>query len=208
MKPTDCAKTKEGCDWNKLGIGNSDKYGNVRWCCSEDSISLGLCSAKEAGRLIVDAGVYKGEHRFVNVPAKGEFIGTVSYPVMTTHSGSGQYTLLMANCNDYGRDVQLDGQSVWKSNGGYLPGDLFDEWHFVIFLTVCYVGLMVWYGYSMRKYKESTIGIQKWILCTVILGVLETSIESIDYMQWNNSGVRSNGTMYTCKMMTRYCIIF
>ena len=150
--------------------------------------------------MIVDSNLFIGEHRFLNVPATGDFEGHVPLPVMTTKAGSGQYTLLLANCNDFGRDVELGGQLIWKSRGGYLPGDLTDEWHFVIFLTFCYAALFGWYGYSMKSNIESTIGIQKWILCTIFLGLLQSFIETADYAKWNVTGIRSNGAMFTCKI--------
>lgn len=215
MKPSNCAKTKQGCDWTELGIGSSDTNGNLRWCCSEDAVSLGLCSTSQVGRMIVNADKFKGEHRFVNVPEKGEFRGSVSNPVMSTHSGSGQYTLLLANCNDYGRDVEISGISVWKSKDGYLPGDLFDEWHFEIFLFICYIILLVWYSYSMKINKESIIGIQKWILGTIILGFIQVLFRTVDYSQWNAHGKRSDIVMYTCKnptdllsVISAPCILF
>jgi heme/copper-type cytochrome/quinol oxidase subunit 3 len=149
--------------------------------------------------MIIDADKYKGDHRFVSIPADGEFTGTVYKPIMRTSEGTGQYSLIMANCDDNGRDVEIDGQYVWKSKGGYLPGSLFDDWHFVIFSTLCYVGLFTWYLIGMKKNSESTIGIQKWILATIALGLVETFFQTSDYTIWNHSGFRSYKTMYTCK---------
>ena len=161
---------------------------------------MGLCESEKIGRLIVDKVKFKGEHRYLLVPNKGEFKGTVPLPVMTSHAGSGQYTLLMSNCDDYGRDVQLSGKSIWKSHGGYLPGDLFEEWRFVILLSFCYAALMIWYGTSMKKNKDSTIEIQKWILCTIFLGLIQIVLESVDYAIWNHTGVRSDHALYSCKI--------
>jgi len=197
LEPSFCAKSKDGCDWPELGVGNSDSIGNLRWCCSEDALALGLCDVSQLGRMIVNSETFKGEHRFVNVPASGDFDGTMTLPVMTTKEGTGQYTLLMGNCNDYGRDVEIDGEYIWKSKGGYLPGDLFDDMRFTIFLLICYGVLMYLYGSGMRKNRDSTIGIQKWILCTIAMGLLQTLFQAIDYLRWNSSGLRSNNFMYT-----------
>ena len=150
--------------------------------------------------MIVDAQKFKGDRRYVNVPVGGDFTGTVPIPVMPTHAGSGQYSLLLANCNDFGRDMQIEGKYIWKSKGGYLPGGLFDEWNFFIFHAIMYIVLFAWYGMSMKKNKESTIGIQKWILATIFISLVQTILETFDYAMWNADGLRSFRTMYTCKM--------
>lgn len=195
-EPAECVKTKTGCDWTKLGVGASDNYGNIRWCCAEDTIQLGLCEDENFGRMIINQALYKGEHRPVIIPPTGDYETSVKLPVMDTKEGTGQYTLVLANCNDYGRKIFVDGNYVWKSKGGYLPGNLFDEWHFNTFLTLMYGLLLFWYGRSMHQNKESTIGIQKWILCTVILGFIELLFKGIDYMEWNQQGTRVNFVMY------------
>ncbi len=176
--------------------------GNRQWCCSEEAMMLKMCSSDQLGRIIIDSAKYKGEHRFLNVPAKGDFDGSVAYPVMTTKSGNGQYTLLLANCNDFGRDVQISGEYIYKNKGGYLPGDLFDDWHFLMLLTLGYGSLLFWYGINMKQHKDSTIGIQKWILGTIFLGLLETFLAVTDYAQWNRSGYRSNALMLLCKTLS------
>lgn len=147
--------------------------------------------------MIIDKGRFTGEHRHLLVPNKGEYTGTVPLPVMSSHAGSGQYTLLMSNCDDYGRDVTLDGKSIWKSHGGYLPGDLFEEWHFIIFLCFCYAGLLIWYGWSMKSNKDSTIEIQKWIIGTIALSFVQVVLEVTDYSIWNKTGIRSNSILYS-----------
>lgn len=196
-QPTDCAKTKEGCDWTELGVGSADQRGNVRWCCAEDSISLGLCDNSDMGRVIIDQALFKGERRFVNIPATGKYIGNLTYPLFTTHAGSGQYTLLLANCNDYGRDVQLSGHSVWQSKGGYLPGDRFEEWQFIMFMMLSYAILFAWYGINMKKYRDSRIGIQAWILGTIFLCLLHAFLRTTDFVIWNSDGLRSDAALYT-----------
>ena len=135
----------------------------------------------------------------MNIPAKGDYVGNITYPLFTTNAGSGQYTLVLANCNDYGRDIQLGGECIWQSKGGYLPGDRFDEWHFIIFMTLCYVGLLGWYGHSMKKNKDSKIAIQTWILCTIVLGLLHSIFKFADYAAWNKVGFRSDFALYTSK---------
>ena len=169
---------------------------------------LKMCASDQLGKLIIDSALYKGQHKFLGVPGEGDFEGSIADPVMTTKSGNGQYTLLMANCNDFGRDIKISGDYVYKNKGGYLPGDLFDDWHFLMLLTLGYGSLLFWYGKNMKQYKDSTIGIQKWILGTVGLGLLETFFAVTDYAQWNRTGHRSTFIMLLCKIFIPTCIFF
>jgi hypothetical protein len=203
LEPVDCIRLEDGtCDWARLGVGSSDSNGNTRWCCSEEAMEENLCEESQLGRLILDedvfSGMNKGEHRPVSVPGTGDWDGSVQIPHMDTINGqSGKYTLVLANCNDYGRNVLIDGKYIWKSKGGFLPGDLFSEFHFFTFLTIAYVGLLFWYAKSMTANKDSVIGIQKWILGTIVLAAIELFFRTTDYMVWNLDGVRPDFAMYS-----------
>mmetsp|Transcript_14806 Transcript_14806/g.21732 ORF Transcript_14806/g.21732 Transcript_14806/m.21732 type:complete len:533 (+) Transcript_14806:3-1601(+) len=197
-EPDDCVKSKDisGCDWTKLGIGNTDDLGNTRWCCSDDAATLGLCNEDKVGQIIIDKTIFGGEHRPLAIAPTGDIQAQVKLPVMTTKEGTGKYTLVLANCDDFGRDVMVTGDYIWKSKGGFLPGDLFDEWHFFFFVTMGYVGLLLWYVFSMKKNKDSTIGIQKWIMGAIVLSLVELFFKTTDYTMWNQSGFRSFSVLY------------
>jgi hypothetical protein len=196
-EPSDCTKTADGCDWTLLGVGRKNQYGEVEYCCTEESTSSGVCENKNIGRLIIDPELFGGEHRPLLVPSSGEFSSGVNIPVMPTKQGTGKYTLAIANCNDFGRDMYINGKYIWKSKGGYLPGNLFDEWHFLIIFLIGYSALLFWYGKSMWNNKDATIDIQKWIVGTLALGLLELLLKTMDYFEWNIYGVRSEIIMYS-----------
>ena len=162
---------------------------------------MGICESDQVGQFILDKQKYIGQHSYLLFPYEGEFQNKVQPNIMGTHAGAGRYTLLMSNCDDRARDIQLSGKVIWRSyDSGYLPGDLFEEWYFTIFHSCCYAILLIWYGVSMRINKDSTIEIQKWILCTVFLGLIQVVLESVDYAIWNKTGVRSNSPLYSCKI--------
>lgn len=194
-EPSKCYNTKEGCDWTEYGIGTTDSDGGTRWCCSSEAIELHLCDDSMLGRLITDDR-FAGEHRPVRVPGAGDWEGKVELPVLRTDDGTGHYTLVLANCNDYGRDINIEGQYIWQSKGGYLPGDLFNEWRFFIFALIGYSVLLYWYISNMLAYRDSTIGIQKWILGTIILCTVVMFFKSADYLMWNKGGLRNDFIMY------------
>eukprot|EP00978_Attheya_sp_CCMP212_P006408 scaffold14557_cov67-Attheya_sp.AAC.11 len=173
-QPPRCAKSRNGCDWTKLGVGASDENGNLRWCCSKDAIKLGLCKDRRKGRLIVDPAVFSGERRSLWFPDEGGLTTRVHESLLEVHQSSGNYVLIFANCNDHGRNVLVHGDYAWKSKHGYLPGDMIGALYFFVALTVVYLLVFMWYGISMKCYEDSTIPIQKWMLYTICFGFLET----------------------------------
>lgn len=197
-EPTECSNTRKGCDWTELGVGKSDHEGNLRWCCTEEAVSLGMCNGglKENGRLIVNKPKIT-ERRTVSVPSVGSMKTSIEDGKFNASEGSGKYVLVIANCNDEGRDIMVDGRYTWKSKHGYLPGNLFGEMHFFAILSVFYAVLLFWYGISMKCHENSIIPIQKWILVTIGMGLLETFFKAGDDWVWNEDGTRFWFAMYT-----------
>lgn len=195
--PSSCASSKDGCDLPNLGIGASDNKGNLRWCCSENSQELGFCEEKSLGRLIVNGEFFKGKHRFIDVPSTGDFSTNLKYGKLEEPVNSGKFAFVVANCNDEGRDVMASGDYTWKSAHGYLPGNLFGEMHFFWFLTVLYLILAVWYGIKMKMHEDSYIPIQRWIMGTILMGLLETFFLSGNYWVYNEDGYSFGFAFYT-----------
>lgn len=203
-EPPSCANTRLGCDWTELGVGANDGVGNLRWCCSDDAAALGLCRGgpKQQGRLIVDPDKFKGEHRFLDVPASGDWKRSVKTGLFdlkkNKEEGTGKYVLVVSNCNDViGRNLTVSGEYVWKSSHGYLPGNLFGEMYFFSALTICYALLIAWYGVKMSIYSDAIIPIQKWVVGTIGIGLLEVFFKAGDLWVWNVDGDRFWFTLYT-----------
>lgn len=198
-EPEECSNSRDGCDWTKLGVGAKDGQGGIRWCCSPDAIENGFCHEGHNGygRLIVNSTTFKGQHRFITVPSSGKLQTKVRYGTFEEPTNSGKYVLIIANCNDNGRDVLVDGQYTWYSKHGYLPGNLFGEMFFFVFVTAIFLIITLWYGISMKFYEDESIPIQKWILGTIFLGLLESFFRTGDYFVWNEDGTRFWFAMYT-----------
>jgi len=199
-EPDDCAFTRTGCDWTKLGIGASNDNGDTgRWCCSSDAVELGYCEGgpSKYGRLIVNATLFKGQHRFIPVPPSGKMETSVKYGRLEEPQETGNYVLIIANCNDEGRDVLASGTYSWVSRHGYLPGEMFGEMYFLLFLTCVYLAIFLWYGFSMKYYEDEIIPIQRWILMTILMGLVETFFRTGDLFVWNEDGTRFWFAMYS-----------
>lgn len=183
-------------------MGAADESGKVgMWCCSSDAIELGFCEGgpSQYGRLIVNSTMFKGQHRFILVPPTGKMDTTVKYGKLEEPQETGKYILVIANCNDEGRDVKVDGTYSWVSKHGYLPGEMFGEMYFLLFLTVVYLVIFCWYGCSMKYYEDEIIPIQRWILTTIFLGLVETFFRTGDLFVWNEDGTRFWFAMYSGK---------
>jgi hypothetical protein len=176
-----------------LGVGsrtNSTEDGVLRYCCSNDAIDLGLCAGTQYGRLIMDAQKFAGKHRLVNVPASGDYDNFLKYGRFEQKAENGKYVVVFANCNDEGRPVIVEGHTVWKSDHGYLPGDLFGLMYFFALMFFIYFGMLLWYGTAMKMYEEANIPIQSWIFGTICMGCLELFFRTGDLFVWNEDGTR------------------
>lgn len=198
--PGECANTRSGCEWTELGIGATSADGDVRWCCSSDAVELGLCEGgPKYGSMIVNNTLFKGSHRYVEIPPTGQMKDGIRYGKIEEPTKSGRYIVILANCNDQGREVLVTGSTVWKSAHGYLPGELFGFMHFYIFVTIAYFILMGTYGYSMKVYEESRIPLEKWIFGTIVLGLLETCFRTLAFLVWNEDGTQFMVAVYIGK---------
>lgn len=110
---------------------------------------------------------------YVEIPPTGQMVDGIRYGKIEEPTESGRYIVVFANCNDLGREVLVSGAAVWKSAHGYLPGELFHFFYFYVVLTLVYAGLLAGYVYSMNKYAEARIPIEKWIAGTIFMGLLE-----------------------------------
>jgi len=188
--PEECDSTRMGCDWTELGVGAArSEDGLLRYCCSADAIAMGLCEGTEYGKLIMDAEIFTGKHRLIDIPANGEYSTHLKYGRFE-ETESGKYVVIFANCNDEGRPVIVEGHMVWKSLHGYLPGDLFGLMYFYAFLFLAYFVILFWYGITMKIFEDANIPIQTWILGTICMGTLEVFFRSVDLFVWNEDGTR------------------
>lgn len=192
------------CDWSALGVGMRDDRvsGGVNYCCSEDAVSDGLCPSNQMGRLIIDPSLFQGQAKSVEVPTESDKEFTLDDALFDV-SVSGDYVLILANCDDYGMDVFSLGSMEWKSVKGYLPGEIFGLMFFYVALTIVYLILVLWYYCGMKMYQDAAIPIQKFILATIMLGLLEFFFRSLDLGTWNMDGLRSTvfvwiGTFNDC----------
>jgi hypothetical protein len=192
--PSSCVHSINGCDWTSLGLGAKHDDGTVRWCCTAEAQRLGMCLAgsrsAQLGRIIIDRTLFKGESRSIQVPGDGTTVVKIvaaNKPKIRAKE-SGMYALVLASCSDGGRPVMVNGTAAVRSSHGYLPGELYGFMFFFAVLTVLYFVLVLAYGFAMHLNEESRIPIEKWILATIVLGLLEMTFRLGDVYVWNEDG--------------------
>uniref|UniRef100_A0A7S0XK24 GOST seven transmembrane domain-containing protein n=1 Tax=Pseudo-nitzschia delicatissima TaxID=44447 RepID=A0A7S0XK24_9STRA len=190
LLPEDCESTRTGCDLGELGIGARDTEDTLLYCCDDYSIEEGVCTATQYGRLIMNTEVFAGSHRLINVPDHGEWSHQLTKYGTFEETENGHYAVIFANCNDDGRNIIVEGRTIWKSRHGYLPGDLFGLMHFYAAVFLFYFALLLWYGVRMKMFEESNIPIQTWIFGTMCMGTLEIFFRAGDLFVWNEDGSR------------------
>lgn len=197
-EPADCARS-DACDWSRIGLGIKDSEGHSHWCCSDDEITSGLCTTETHtfGKLMIDKARFKGVYRSIPIPSEGPFKSNEKVEKMDVNEGDGKYTIVIANCNDYGRTVKMEGSYILKSNHGFLPGERFQEWHFFITIFIIYILLFLWYFINMKKYNDASIQLQLWILLAIGVGLAESFFKVGDYWVWNEDGRRSWFAQYS-----------
>jgi len=196
--PSKCKLDKYGvCDWVALGVGayDDEMEGGMSYCCSEDTAGRGICNSDHIGQLMINHDVFEGDHRQLVVPSQPLEDFAMDDPFFEV-TKSGDYVLVLANCNDDGFGIITLGNMEWKSKGGYLPGDMFGLMFFFGAATAIYLVLMLWYYYGMKMFQQGAVPIQKYILGTIVLGFLATAFQGVDLLYWNIEGTRSDVVMY------------
>jgi len=197
--PENCEKDNWGnCDWVSLGVGSYDDemQQGMSYCCSTDTAFRNVCGDDDIGTLMIDENIFDGFHRKLQVPSKPLEEFSMDDPVFNVEE-SGDYVLVIANCNDDGYGVITLGDIEWKNlGGGYLPGTEFYPMFVYGVSSAIFFVLGLWYHCGMRMFQEAAIPIQKFILANIILGFLGTAFLAIDLLVWNINGTRSNVLMY------------
>eukprot|EP00536_Pseudo-nitzschia_multiseries_P001993 jgi/Psemu1/251193/estExt_Genewise1Plus.C_260153 len=169
--------------------------GGMSYCCSRDTLERGLCESDHVGRMMIDHSVFKGVHRTIDVPSKALQDFQMDEPTFDVKV-SGDYIMLIANCDDDGLGVLTLGSMDWKSARGYLPGDIFGLMLFFAALAGVYFVLVLWYFCGMKMFQEAAIPIQKYIFTTIVLGFIETSLQGLNLYVWNIKGTQSPFIVY------------
>ena len=142
----------------------------------------------------------------------------ITDPMIDIPSGaeSGKYVLLMANCNINGQLVEVEGTYAFQSKSGFLSANLIGTMGYYFLMLVAYslslvaafwrLGYSFWHRsviLSTASRMSSVIApsfhqsrrqvmVERGIVATIGLGLLEAMMRSLDHIIWNSSGFHSN----------------
>lgn len=137
LAPSDCKRDVDGnCDWVALGVGayDDEMVGEMSYCCSQDAVDRNICSSDDLGTVIIDHTIFEGDHRKFAVPSEPFTNVEMNDPYFQVDE-SGDYVMVIANCNDDGLGIITLGTMEWKSKGGYLVSKNYV--HFQLVIVAC-----------------------------------------------------------------------
>jgi hypothetical protein len=104
--------TSHNCDLSQFGVGALTHFNGITF--------LNLC---QAGRLMIDNNIFQGHHTQLMIPSEGPMpshikrsAGTFKVPIQNRY-----YDVMIANCNEHGRRIQLAGQVVFAFEDNLTP---------------------------------------------------------------------------------------
>lgn len=133
-------------------------------CCTENAIQQGACGSDDAGKLILDRNLFDGLERWIPVPSGDETFGLDE---LIHIQEDGQYTLLFANCQEGGLNVQLlaDPNTGSRNRLSYLGFILF-----YAFLAVYTASLFISYGRSLiAQTRETRHPMQRYLFVIMLI---------------------------------------
>ncbi|CAN1827968.1 Transmembrane protein 87A, partial [Linum perenne] len=173
-------------------IGGSAYGGQRAICCTADLAKLGVCSQGEI--IHRPSTTNPGWPHVLSVSfIQNEDVATL--PLRSVEiSRTGMYNLYFMICDPALRDVVVEGKTIWKNPGGYLPGRMAPLMNFYAFMSIAYVILGIfWFSQYARFWKE-VFPLQNCITVVITLGMFEMAFWYFDYAEFNETGIRPTGT--------------
>lgn len=94
--------TSRTCDLSRFGVGKLEQFSGASF--------LNLC---HDGRLYLDTDLYQGFHTQLMVPREGSMPHSLRHGKVNVPVPNKNYEVMIANCNDLGRRVRLNGQVIF-----------------------------------------------------------------------------------------------
>lgn len=69
--------------------------------------------------------------------------------------------------------------------------------YFYTIVTCLYAALFAWFVALMRKNAATRIPIEGWICATIVIGLVEVSLKTADFLAWNSDGVKDLWITFT-----------
>ncbi|CAM6101629.1 unnamed protein product [Calypogeia fissa] len=177
---------------DKDNFGSSYVEGSQRnLCCTKELAKTQRC---KQGEVIIQKDAENGDWP---QSRKASFTGneiSIDFPTDTIPiTKKGMYTLYFVFCEPELQGLTLDGKTIWKNPGGYLPGKMTPLFVFYGIMSLAYLSLgLIWFVQYVRYWKE-ILQLQNCITAVIALGMCEMATWYFDYVNFNATGKRPIG---------------
>eukprot|EP01024_Parvocaulis_polyphysoides_P036503 TRINITY_DN3244_c2_g2_i2.p1 TRINITY_DN3244_c2_g2~~TRINITY_DN3244_c2_g2_i2.p1 ORF type:complete len:544 (+),score=43.31 TRINITY_DN3244_c2_g2_i2:45-1634(+) len=179
-------------DINNIGLKTSS---GQFYCCTEE-LKKETSNECTPGRLI-----YRKRDSDPTWPLVQDldFIGNKTEARLANHDGAiitktGMYYLWFVACGQDLASLQVSGHTVWKNPFGYLPGMMSPNLKFFGLMALAYLILaLVWMVLCFVNWRD-LITLQHCISLVIAMDMMEMSTWYFDYVTFNHSGFRPEGT--------------
>lgn len=161
-----------------------DYWGDDDYCCNENMFENGKCNNK--GSLYVPRELPNSFLRTLKViPNEPTQVSELAHHDI---SSSGLYVILMSLCDSTSRPVVIDGSIESIDPYGYVPADQFAFVPFYFFLSAIYFIIGVAWIVLCIAYRDDLMPLQTWISAVMAIGLLETTVLFLKFVNWNDFG--------------------
>lgn len=88
--------------------------------------------------------------------------------------------------------ISSNGKAMWHAYNGYLPARLYPSWSFFSVLTLCYSGMLLFWGITLSKYFNHLSGklyhVQKTMLLLLFTSILYTISLYYSFVRFHETG--------------------
>ncbi|XP_010537631.1 PREDICTED: transmembrane protein 87A [Tarenaya hassleriana] len=176
---------------DRENIGGSAYGGQRAVCCTSDLAKLGVCSR---GDIIYHPSAFDSLWPQVFGVSFIDNELTATLPLSSIQiTRTGMYNLYFIHCDPNLKDLVVEGKTIWKNPGGYLPGRMAPLMYFYGFMSLAFVVLgLFWFSQYARFWRE-VFPLQNCITLVITLGMFEMALWYFDYAEFNETGIRPTG---------------
>ncbi|XP_022744751.1 uncharacterized protein LOC111295508 isoform X2 [Durio zibethinus] len=160
-------------------------------CCTPDLSKDGSC---KVGEVIIHQdpnNPYHPQRMQTFFEGKNEDTTMVLQTVEINRTG--MYYLYFMFCDPELTGMMISGRTVWRNQGGYLPGKMAPLMTFFGLMSLAYLGLgVVWFLWFLQYWKD-IIQLHYHITAVIGLGMCEMALWYFEYANFNATGSRPMG---------------
>ncbi|GFY83863.1 lung seven transmembrane receptor family protein [Actinidia rufa] len=157
-------------------------------CCTPELSKEGSCSL---GEVIIHKNLDNPEWpKRIKTFFAGRYQETKMVTQFVEINSTGMYYLYFMFCDPHLQGTVIQGRTVWRNPGGYLPGKMVPLMTFYGIVSLAYLALgLLWFLRFVQFWKD-IIQLHYHITAVIALGMCETALWYFEYANLNATGSR------------------